>query len=119
MIWFCYFRKKKKNCCFVLAVTHGDPIFPKVGPKNRDFFQCYWIPIDSLHFFISLTSAHVRKSSRQKNKANIICVKSNVASAAAKVWVELEYYLNLESEDFARSKCIYKFIFNLYVNFIF
>ena len=56
-----------------------------------------------------------------KNKANRSRIKSNVASAMAKVWAGSEYYLNLESEDkkrykekltfsngehFARSKCI-------------
>ena len=40
-----------------------------------------------------------RKSGRQKNKANITRVTSNVTSATAKVWVESGYYLNLESED--------------------
>ena len=50
------------------------------------------------------TSVHARKPGRQKNKANISHVKSNVASAATKVWVESKDYLNLESEDSKQCK---------------
>ena len=39
------FLKKKKKLFFILHVTHNNPFFVQIGPKQATiFFQNYWIP---------------------------------------------------------------------------
>ena len=44
-------------------------------------------------------SVYLAGKKQGKHTANISRVKSNSASATAKVWGESEYYLDLENED--------------------
>ena len=53
---------------------------------------------DDLHLLQFCKLACMRVNLAGKNKTNISCLKSNVASAMAKVWVESEYYLNSDNE---------------------
>ena len=47
---------------------------------------------------------HVNLAGKKQIKIKHSRVKSNLVSAMTKVWVESEYYLNLESEDKIRYK---------------